>query len=127
MSADRIIDERTIELIIERVVAALREELEAMALSLASVNGARASLTVEEVAQRFGVARSTVYAHWRDWGGYKLGSGGRAPIRFDEAALPVSPAQAASGREPERGERRRRRRKLLNDNPKSVEALDFAP
>jgi transposase-like protein len=121
------IDERTIELITERVVAALRDELEAVALSVGSVNGSRPPLTVEEVAQRFGVARSTVYAHWRDWGGYKLGSGDRAPIRFDENALPVRPKRALSDPEPKQVVKRRRRRDLLNDNPKSVHALDFAP
>jgi transposase-like protein len=117
--SDPAIDERTIELITERVVAALRDELEAVAMSLASQNGLGEPLTVEQVAKRFGVARSTVYAHWRDWGGYKLGNGDRAPIRFEEAALRVG---STVGRSPSKAASRRkahRRRDLLNDNPKS--------
>jgi hypothetical protein len=47
-------------------------------------------LTVGEVAERFGVARSTVYEHWEDWGGFKLGKSETAPIRFDSGALPAA-------------------------------------
>ena len=67
------IDDQTIALITERVVAALRDELEAIAMNLLGGQWGPQPLTVGEVADRFGVARSTVYAHWREWGGYKLG------------------------------------------------------
>ena len=77
------IDDQTIALITERVVAALRDELEAIAMSLLSDNGSQ-PLTVGEVADRFGVARSTVYAHWREWGGYKLSEGAKAPTASNE-------------------------------------------
>jgi hypothetical protein len=51
-------------------------------------------LTVGEVAEGFGVARSTVYAHWREWAGYKLGASAKAPIRFEGTDLPMPPAAA---------------------------------
>jgi transposase-like protein len=81
------IDERTIERIAEQVAGLLRRELEDIVAELGSPNGSGRPLTVEEVAERFGVARSTVYAHWREWGGYKLGAGDKAPIRFNGTAL----------------------------------------
>src|SRR4051794_25732344 len=83
------IDDETIALITERVVAALREELEAIATGLLTDNGSQ-PLTVGDVADRFGVARSSVYAHWREWGGYKLGNSAKAPIRFEGPALPAA-------------------------------------
>jgi transposase-like protein len=82
------IDEQTIELIAHRVAALLRGELEAIAADLARPRDAEPPLTVEEVAQRFGVARSTVYAHWREWGGYKLGASEKSTIRFRPSELP---------------------------------------
>lgn len=84
------IDDQTIALITERVVAALRDEIEEIVMSLAAATGSD-PLTVGEVAERFSVARSTVYAHWREWGGYKLGAGDRAAIRFALNALPARP------------------------------------
>jgi transposase-like protein len=82
------VDEETIDLIAQRVIAAIREDLDAIAHGL-SVPVATEQLTVGQVARQLGVARSTVYAHWREWGGYKLGAGDKAPIRFDSAALPI--------------------------------------
>lgn len=96
----RVIDERTIELIAQRVIAAIRDDLDAIAAELSSSRQATEQLTVGQIAERLGVARSTVYAHWREWGGYKLGTGDKAPIRFDGTALPVasSLSLASSGR-----------------------------
>ena len=66
------------------------------------------------MAERFGVARSTVYAHWQEWGGYKLGESAKAPIRFARADL----ALGRSAKQPtdppptkRRPTRRRRRRR----------------
>jgi hypothetical protein len=81
-------------------------------------------LTVEQLAAQLGVARSTVYAHWREWGGYKLGTGPKAPIRFDADALPsarddgaASPGtEARPSHKPAR--RRRTRRELIKDAPR---------
>jgi hypothetical protein len=122
-------DDQTIELISQRVIAAVRKDLEIL---LAEVSGPAANeqLTVGQVAQRLGVARSTVYAHWRDWGGYKLGPGTKAPIRFDIRALPTVTERAHAGRVPEVGpprprrRPRRRGRDLLADAPRLVQPLD---
>jgi DNA-binding transcriptional ArsR family regulator len=112
------IDDQTIALITERVVAALREELEAIAISLLADNRSE-PLTVGEVAERFGVARSTVYAHWREWGGYKLSSSTKAPIRFQRTELPVPPAaKPTRDTQPTARQRRRRRHELISDQPR---------
>ena len=113
------IDDQTIALITERVVAALRDELEAIAMSLLKDNGSQ-PLTVGEVAERFGVARSTVYAHWREWGGYKLSASAKAPIRFEGTELPKPPAamQPPETRPAVQRRRRSRRRELISDQPR---------
>ena len=115
------INDETIALITERVVAALRDELEAIAMSLVThQNGGSQPLTVGEVAERFGVARSTVYAHWREWGGYKLGDSAKAPIRFEGAGLPMSSTakQPPDTQPAPQRRRRRRRRELISDQPR---------
>lgn len=103
------IDDRTIELIARRVAVVLRDELEAIAAELANGNVSGRPLTVEDVAERFGVARSTVYAHWREWGGYKLGEGEKTAIRFPPTALPhhseIRPQGSATNGGPERAKR----------------------
>lgn len=124
------VNERTIELIAERVVAALREHLETIAAELSPPAQPNEQLTVGQVARRLGVARSTVYAHWREWGGYKLGPGGKAPIRFDSGALPIArpkseprpPLVVEPVSRPAR--RKRRRRDLLVDAPRLARPLD---
>jgi transposase-like protein len=119
MSSGDSIDERTIELIASRVAVALREELEEIAAQLAARSNAAGALTVDEVAQRFGVARSTVYAHWQEWGGYKLGESAKAPIRFGEEGLAMArskhPTETTTNPRPTR---RRRRRDLISDMPR---------
>jgi excisionase family DNA binding protein len=40
-------------------------------------------LTAEELAKVLGVTRSFVYEHAEELGGYRLGSGPRARLRFD--------------------------------------------
>jgi hypothetical protein len=129
------IDEGTLELIVDLVVDALRGQLEDIVAGL-SVDAGDANserhLTVEEVAERFHVARSTVYAHWREWGGYKLGEAGTAPIRFDAAGLPAprpgggpTPRSPISLRTPNRtGRKRRSRRNLVVDTPRFDRPLE---
>ncbi len=119
------IDDQIIALITERVVAALRDELEAIAMNLLADTGSH-PLTVGEVAERFGVARSTVYAHWREWGGYKLGNGAKAPIRFAGPALPAatSTTQPTDEQPGQRQTRRRRRRELLSDAPRFEQPVE---
>jgi transposase-like protein len=125
------IDATTIEVIAERVIAVLRHDLEGMAAELAGAGSPGEQLTVEQVARRLGVARSTVYAHWREWGGYKLGASHKAPIRFDTGALPVVKPRSESGpaltadaesRVPRKP--RRRRRDLVIDAPRFDGSLD---
>jgi hypothetical protein len=117
-------DEQTVELIAARVTAALRDELEAMLIRFARPATSGQSLTVEQLATRLGVARSTVYAHWREWGGYKLGPGKKAPIRFDHDKLPLArlttaePDPRRSEPPRETGTRNRRRRELITDAPR---------
>jgi hypothetical protein len=116
------VDERTVELIATRVIVALREDIEALA-AFTRRESSSGSLTVEQLATRLGIARSTVYAHWREWGGYKLGTGPKARIRFngdalpsarDDAAVPARKARPSS--KPSR--RRRTRRQLITDAPR---------
>jgi transposase-like protein len=124
-------DQLTVDQIAERVVEALRDELHTIASELLAARAGE-QLTVDAVAQRLGVARSTVYSHWREWGGYKLGPGAKASIRFDEDSLPVgqdahrakTPAQPTATRAA--GRQRRPRRKLLGDAPRLIRPLDAA-
>jgi hypothetical protein len=122
------LDAQTIEQIAARVVTALHDDLEVIAARLSAPQADTTQLTVEQVAYRLGLSRSTVYAHWREWGGYKLGTGEKAPIRFDSGALPVA-RPATPPPEPEdlgraKRARRRRRSRLLADAPKLIEPLD---
>jgi hypothetical protein len=54
------------------------------------------SLTVAQVAARYRVSRSWVYAHQRELGAMRLGSGPRARLRFDSKIV----AAAIAGFEP---------------------------
>jgi transposase-like protein len=124
---DPAFDDQTIELIAERVTEALRNELEAIAASIADSRDPH-PLTVEQVAERFGVARSTVYAHWRDWGGYKLGQGEKAAIRFPPTGLPQAspqtPEPSTSSKPDVQRPRRRRERPVLRGAPRIPSELD---
>lgn len=95
MSQSNIIDERTVEVIATRVANAVKQELVEIATGIRARNDDDLALTVDDVAARFCVSRSTVYAHWREWGGYKLGSGDKAAIRFSPNSLPTQPASTS--------------------------------
>jgi hypothetical protein len=122
-----LIDEQTANLIATQVAAALKDEMRT--LLAASAHGELATgMTVDQVAARLGVARSTVYAHWREWGGYKLGRGDKAPIRFDADRLPTptngtAPDVSASHRSASRP-KRPRRQTLIRDAPRFTEPID---
>lgn len=114
-------DDGAVDLIAARVTAALREDLETMLRGFGHPATSGQSLTVEQLAARLGVARSTVYAHWREWGGYKLGSGKKAPIRFDHDKLNVArytTGQPDPHRRREASTKKRRRRELITDAPR---------
>lgn len=126
-------DRAAVDMIAARVVEALHADLESL-INAADIPGASPSgLTVDQVAKRLGVARSTVYAHWREWGGYKLGRGLKAPVRFDPDQLPsakkvtVTTPQSDSppASSPPRARRpERRRRELIVDAPRLLSPLD---
>lgn len=75
----------------------------------------RALLTVAEVAARLSVSQAWVYAHKRDLGAIRLGSGPKARLRFDATAVLTelnrrdSPARSAASepKETPKGTRRR--------------------
>lgn len=124
--AQGVVEERAVELIAARVTVALREDIEALlaAFSPPRNEACPPTLTVDQLAARLGVGRSTVYAHWREWGGYKLGTGPKAPIRFNPNELPSPRDDAAnwpaSQTRPPKGTARRRRggRELIQDAPR---------
>jgi transposase-like protein len=126
------IDEHVLDLIATRVTAALRAELHSLlALENDDDSSRERGMTVDQVARRLGVTRSTVYAHWREWGGYKLGAGEKAPIRFDAAKLPgraapgIRAANRSSSRSPQQT-RRRVKRPLISDAPRITDPLNEA-
>jgi hypothetical protein len=121
------IDERAIELIAARVVGALKEDLAEIATGLGTKHGDESPLTVNDVAKRLCVSRSTVYAHWREWGGYKLGDSAKAPIRFGRTELEIGRAADQSTESPplkDKPPRRRRRRQLILDAPRFDEPVE---
>lgn len=122
---DPVIDETAARMIAAEVAESLRNELQVLTARLVGAN-TKSSLTVSEVAARLGVARSTVYAHWREWGGYKLGSGDKAPIRFEASKLPshVSESHDERGESAPERARRRQRRVLIADAPRMTNALE---
>lgn len=129
ISPDSKPDERIAQLIAGHVIDALRQDLRALVAPLPRIDEPGQSLSVGQVAVRLGVSRSTVYAHWREWGGYKLGNGARAAIRFDPGRLPrPRPASPAAARievamKPATSRRLRRRpSELISDEPRFRQA-----
>jgi hypothetical protein len=106
------VDDAIVERIAGRVVDLLRAEIETLIGEVVQTNATAGPLTVDQVANRFGVARSTVYAHWREWGGYKLGESPTAPIRFNDP--PHRPPTKSDAMPEPRSARRRRRRSVLD-------------
>lgn len=123
MSQSNSIDEDAIELIARRVANVLKDELAEIAAGLGERSVAESALTVADVAERFSVSRSTVYAHWREWGGYKLGAGDKSAIRFRPNGLPTrqseasQPVRTGNGR-PGRSRRGRQARVVLRGDPR---------
>jgi hypothetical protein len=113
---------------VARLIAAidtLRNDLDVIAAERMTSNGSAQQLTVEQLARQLGVSRSTVYAHWQEWGGYKLGAGTKAPIRFDgrtlqtlRSAAPRRSVSSARDLAPKAPRRRSRRRDLTGDAPR---------
>ena len=123
------IDERTIELIASRVVRALKDELAEIAAGIQETSVTEFALTVDDVAERFRVSPSTVYAHWREWGGYKLGAGNKSAIRFRPSTLPTGPPKASQPTQPSsarlgRARRGRRAPVVLHGEPRLPTEFD---
>lgn len=80
--------------------------------------GESALLTVAEVAARLNVSKSWVYAHKRDLGAIRLGTGPKARLRFDpRAVLSELQQRKASERSNPSGSiepRKRTRRRLVS-------------
>jgi len=79
-------DPEFVDAVAQRVV----ELLEVRGPRAAEADGDSAgscSLTVAQVAARYGVSRRWVYAHQRELGAMRLGAGPRARLRFDSAVV----------------------------------------
>jgi hypothetical protein len=127
------LDTELVDEIAQRLTERVLARLDAVAAH-GSVHNASGHLTVGQVAARLGVARSTVYAHWREWGGFKLGDGLKAPIRFNAATLPGSTTSRDRSADPARAKptvpsnkrRRKRRADLLTDAPRFGDPIGLA-
>ncbi|MGH3642598.1 MAG: hypothetical protein ACRDUX_26630 [Mycobacterium sp.] len=73
------------------------DDIEAIAQEVAARLAGRGLglVTVDQLAAELKVERSWVYTRWRELGGFKLGTGRNAPIRFDLAAVWARLQQAA--------------------------------
>ena len=129
MSQSNSIDEHAIELIARRVANALKDQLVEIAAGLGERSVTESTLTVDDVAERFSVSRSTVYAHWREWGGFKLGAGDKSAIRFRPSSLPTRQSKASqpvrtSNARPSRSRRARRASVVLRGEPRLPTEFD---
>lgn len=107
--------ERLAELIAPRLVDALADRRRVPAPAL---------VDAAELARRLGVERSWVYDHADELGAERLGTGPRAPLRFDPARALDTMASCSAGRMPAEDEspaqppkpHSRRRRSLGTDD-----------
>ena len=85
MSVERafIAEPHLVDAIARRVVELLEGSRARAEAGRPGAEAERACLTVSQVAGRYGVSRSWVYAHQRELGAMRLGSGPRARLRFD--------------------------------------------
>jgi hypothetical protein len=78
---------RLVDAIARRVVELLEGGRARTGGAGAGARAASACLTVSQVAARYRVSRSWVYAHQRELGAMRLGQGPRARLRFDAAVV----------------------------------------
>jgi hypothetical protein len=78
---------RLVDAIARRVVELLESGRARAGGAGAGAKAASAYLTVSQVAVRYRVSRSWVYAHQRELGAIRLGQGPRARLRFDAAVV----------------------------------------
>jgi hypothetical protein len=116
-------DDALVEAVAHRVIALLGEqatdggalaELLGSAIAARSQPADRELLTVAQIAREYGVHPSWVYAHQRELGAIRLGTGPKPRLRFDPetvaGACPVIPVRPQAGPPA----RRRRRRRLTS-------------
>jgi hypothetical protein len=108
-------DAQIVDAIARRVVELLEGARARADATRPAADTGGACLTVSQVAARYRVSRSWVYAHQRELGAMRLGDGPRARLRFDPRVVadaitafdrsqrPAEPAQ--SHRQPRRGVR----------------------
>jgi hypothetical protein len=76
-------DAQLVDAIARRVVELLEGTRARAEVARPASDTGRACLTVSQVAARYRVSRSWVYAHQRQLGAMRLGDGPRARLRFD--------------------------------------------
>ena len=108
-------ESRLVDAIARRVIELL--DASSGAAATASAAEAEACLTVSQVASRYRVSRSWVYAHQRELGAMRLGEGPRARLRFDAKvvadAVGAFDRRAATPEPPKSTARRRREMRLI--------------
>ena len=108
-------ESRLVDAIARRVIELLDASRGAGAT--ASATEGEACLTVAQVASRYRVSRSWVYAHQRELGAMRLGEGPRARLRFDAKvvadAVGAFDRRAATPEPPKSTARRRREMRLI--------------
>jgi hypothetical protein len=68
----------------DEATSEIRQLARLIAAELAALrDGSIRLLTAAEIADRYGLTRAWVYRHARELGGQRMGTGPKAPIRFD--------------------------------------------
>lgn len=78
-----IADAQLVDAIARRIVELLEGSRARAGAARPGIDAGSACLTVSQVAARYRVSRSWVYAHQRELGAMRLGDGPRARLRFD--------------------------------------------
>ena len=105
-------DTQLVDAIARRVVELLEGSRARADAARPTAEPGSACLTVSQVAARYRVSRSWVYAHQRELGAMRLGDGPRARLRFDPKAVADAIAafdqtqRSAEGPRPDRRPRR---------------------
>ena len=105
---------RLVDAIARRVVELLEGGHARAGGAAAGAGAASACLTVWQVAARYGVSRSWVYAHQRELGAMRLGQGAPARLRFDATVVAEAITAVDRPQGPVNGEMTDRRRDLAN-------------
>jgi hypothetical protein len=107
-----------VDAIARRVVELLEGSRARAETARPSAEAGSACLTVSQVAARYRVSRSWVYAHQRELGAMRLGDGPRARLRFDPKVVAEAISafdRSQSSTEPAATNRRARRGVRLID------------